>query len=297
MSACEVTHPTWTSPLKYRFRLPGNVLAGMAICRWWFAVSRRSTESCIGCTPADTTRLLTSTAGCRPGKVVNAASNEISRGLHIAHRTALDQRDPRRYLSRVGARLFSAVSTLLTDSSARHRCTPVMPFRSASGGSALARNASTATVRWPSATSKRCVRMNPPGPTPSVYATRQIERDTLRNDGTTATRPFCRRIQTVEVVLTTEYFSAVRLVKVEIFRSAGEGDVTAAPAKAWYADTLRHMLAVVPLMKFVPCLGQQVVPDAYHTESCEAHRFTPPCGIASCCNDVNSLVGITGKRR
>ena len=81
--------------------------------------------------------------------------------------------------------LRSAVSTLLAASSARHRCTPVTPLRYTSGGSTRRRSASMVLSRCAASMAKRNVSITPPLPTPLVNATRQIERATLRNDGTT----------------------------------------------------------------------------------------------------------------
>jgi len=71
-----------------------------------------------------------------------------------------------------------------------------------------------------------------------------------------APRPFRRRIQAIQIILPAEHFRAVSLVEIEVLGRAGNGNVAAAAPKAWNADSLWHVLAVVPLMEVVACPGQ-----------------------------------------
>src|SRR2546421_6976663 len=77
-----------------------------------------------------------------------------------------------------------------------------------------------------------------------------------------APRPFRRRIQAVQIILPAEHFRAVGLVEIEVLRRARNGNIAAAATESRNADSLWHVLAVVPLMEFVTRLRQQVVPDA-----------------------------------
>jgi hypothetical protein len=84
----------------------------------------------------------------------------------------------------------------------------------------------------------------------------------IAEGGHDAPCPFRRSIEAVQIVLSAEHLRAVGLVEIEVLRHARNGNVAAAATKSRNADSLRHVLAVVPLMEVVACLRQEVVPDA-----------------------------------
>ena len=124
----------------------------------------------------------------RAGGVVPQRRPElVRRRAHVVGPDAFDEHDPRRHERRVGAgfllrrldvadRLVRKAQVDSSDAGAKRERRKDALVTSASSAGCPHRAAST---------SKRIVRMTPPLPTPLENATRQIERATLRNDGTT----------------------------------------------------------------------------------------------------------------
>ena len=76
-----------------------------------------------------------------------------------------------------------------------------------------------------------------------------------------ALRPRRGSVQPVEVILPAQRLGAVRFVEIEVLGRTFDRNETPSAAKAGDAHTLRHVLAVVPLVEVVARFGRDVVPD------------------------------------